>query len=717
MGLIAKLKSWFGGMENFWTPITRPSGYGAFGGFTDVYGTDPEPTPVELISAYEDIVFTCVSLISTNVGSVRPKLCVTTSPGQREARSLTKALPLHQRRGISNDFPAFTRKAIDVQEVIDHPLLDILDRPNPVQSFGKLLEMTSAYVELTGSAFLYKARNTLGEVKELWLMPTQNVGIETDDYGHVTGYTNQSPDGETQYLRREDVIHVKSFNPADPYAALGTPPLRACWQRVQLLRKEQASWDSVLSNMAFPSALVYPPDGEIFTDTQAERIAKQLSERFRYGNQGGVFVVQDGLKFTPVSTPPKDLSALTMYEQIKECVCNAYGPGILTMLNLNASTLGGVESAERFFQKYTLKPRVVNIFETLTHHLCPDRLFFAAHDVVEPDQTFELQRSMALFQANAITVNELRSDQGLPPVENGDKFLYQVIGSTGGGGTMGTLPSFQGGKSFPLEVLDQLPAHQGGDLDPVTTLKKKSAVVPSELPDPNALAEALAEVFRQLRPRIAAMVEGVKDAPALVTKAGPVEDFAREFASRLTPVLRVYFEEGTNSILANLEGVEGLRTLPVQALDSAVNAAVLALADSTLSTTQEEVGRAVELTREAIRAGLDQGEANRQLSDRISEIFTDLETRRAYLIAETESARAKHNGELLAIQGSGIEARKVWMADGLACPKCAPLDGVSKALNEPFAVVGTGPYGVIEHPPYHPACRCTLGYEFPDVAD
>src|SRR4051812_22088934 len=131
-----------------------------------------------------------------------------------------------------------------------------------------------------------------------------------------------------------------------------------------------------------------------------------------------------------------------------------------------------------------------------------------------------------------------------------------------------------------------------------------------------------------------------------------------------------------------------LRRLPVQVLDRAVNRASLLLADSTLATTDLQVAEAVQQLREAMRKGLYEGEANAQLSERVSAIFTDLEQRRAYLIAETESARAKHTGELMAIEDAGVEAKKVWLADNMACPKCSPLNGMAKDLSEPFAVVG-----------------------------
>ncbi|OWK46610.1 phage portal protein [Fimbriiglobus ruber] len=610
--------------------------------------------------------------------------------GDQRSKNQTRRINKHFRSYLEREFPSYgTRKSIDVSEVVDHALLDLIDRPNPHMSFSHLLGMTAVYLETVGSAFWYKSAyldskgNALRDVNgnklvaELWLIPPQTIDIIADDDGHLIGYT-QKIGSETEDIDKEDLIHFKHFNPADPYTGFGISPLRAVWQRVMLLREEQASWGAILQNAAVPSALVTPPgpDG-LFTKEQAERIDKQVNARFRLGKQGGIWVVQDSMDYKPISTPPKDLSAITMYEQIKECIANAYAIP-LPLLRMDETTGEASNTAERAFQKNCLRPRVRLIFETMTRDLCPDsRLFFSCDDVLEPDRAFELQRSSALFQSNAITVNEYREDQGLDPVVGGDKFLYQILGTNAASsGTMGTLPDMRGGK----------------------TVKKKSV----NPPDPQPLAEALQGIFRQLRDAY------------LTGRKAVAPEWADLMGDALSPILRAYYQEGSNEIRAEL-GV--LPPLPVNSLNQAVNQAIFHLADSTLATTELEVEAAREATREAIRQGLNANEANIDLAARIQAIFTDLEERRCFLIADTEATRAKSAGELLTIQEAGVDCKKVWLPDALACDVCRGLDGATRELSEPFAVIGSGPYSVIDHPPLHPNCRCSLQYQFPEDAD
>lgn len=687
--------------NQFWTPLNNRGGgpAGAFGFGGNIYGAAQEPTAADLLSAYEDVVFSCVNLISYNVQKTDIKLCVTTSHGDAPPKSLTKSLDGYE---LGTRYKNFTRKATNVDEVVEHPLLNLIDRPNPNYSFSKLLGMTSVYMELVGSAFWYLARDTIGQICEIWLLPSHNVTIQSDDGGHVLGYINQQGEKE-EYISPEDVIHIRAFNPYDPYTSFGIPPVRAVWQRIQLLRQEQSSWQAVLSNMAIPSLAISPlaEDG-MFTPDQSERIAKQFSERFRFGNEGGVYVVQDAVKIDPIQVPPKDLAALTMYDQIKQCVCNVYQVP-RPMLDMEDANDSSAEVARRSFQENCISPRVDNILESMSHYLCRPRLFFAAPHVVKPERTFQLQRDTALFQGNVTTLNETRRSQGFTPVDGGDKFLYQLqnIGTP----SAQTFQASLDGVSHK-EKKKATPRKKPAKKKPTKAARFNYRSLP---PDAGPLAKALKAVFdRQAQEVIASFKSG----PELKTKNFfPVSTWTEEMARLLQPVLRGYFEEGTYALLSELGGSPDVRRLAVMALDKAVAKATYQFADSTNSTTNLSITEAVEATRKAVEDGLAQGEANAQLLTRIQSIFTDLSERRALLIAETESTRAKHSGELIGIEAAGVQAKKKWLADSQCCDICKALNGKSVEMDTDFATIGTGPYSRIEHPPAHPQCRCTLQYE------
>jgi hypothetical protein len=358
------------------------------------------------------------------------------------------------------------------------------------------------------------------------------------------------------------------------------------------------------------------------------------------------------------------------------------------MLDLNTEGSEASDTVRRNFQQYCLSPRIDNILETLSHHLLPARMWLVADSVVSPDKVFELQRITSLVSADIVTVNEARVACGYEARPGYDKLHCEIS-------ALGT-PSAQ--------------TYQAAA--PVGRTKGTRRRYQSTLPDPGALAEALRAVLGKLADSATATI---KAAPQARTKAFfPLEDWTADMKSTLTPVLRAYFDEGLNAVLAEVGGSPDIIRHAVQHLDDAVNRAVLALAKSTLDTTEKSVEDAVAATRDAIREGLNHGEAHNQLAGRIKDVFEDLSTRRAVLIAETESSRAKHQGELIAIERAGVEARKVWLPDSMACPECRAMAKKGPIpLNEPFHTDNKGgPYSVVNSPPYHPQCRCTLQYDF-----
>ncbi|WP_010035155.1 phage portal protein [Gemmata obscuriglobus] len=673
-------KKGYAGSGNIWTPISG----GTFGG-----GFDPTqqevPTPVDLLCAYEDVVFACTNRIAQGVAEAATsfKLVVATGHADSRPNSTTKALRTTDRKWIEKNHKNRVRKAVSVEEVVDHPALDLLDTPNPLYSWSKLVELTTEYMCLVGSAFIFKGRNDLGQVRELWVLPSHLVQIEPDEKtGAIAGYKFKS--GTTEELHKpSDVIHIRyTADPLDPHTSFGISPLRSIWQRFSLLRQEQGSWLSVLRNMAFPSLLASPPDNETWTPQQAERIEKQLNERFRWGNQGGVWAVQDSTKVSPLSTPPKDVAALNMYEQIRESVAQAYNVP-LPMLDMADTSFVTADVTRRNFQEYCLVPILNTIFETLSHDLLPARMWLAADNIVQRDEVFELQKSTALFQGGITWLNEAREEQGYDPVPDGNKFFFELM-ETGTPSAQTFTTSYTGGR-----------------------FKRKG--YKSTVPDATALVEVLKSLYARLGQDV---ISRLKHANAIHTKSFfPVADWKDEIVRELVPVLRLYVEEGGSAVLGEIGGA--LKVLPVNKLDDAVQRAALAFADSTLSTTTLSVEDAVKATREAIQSGLGQGEANAELSKRVGAIFEDLTETRAMLIAETESSRAKHAGELLAIDESGVTAMKKWLPDNMACDLCRELarkGGVP--LDQPFATKGIGPYARIDHPPGHPGCRCSLQYEF-----
>lgn len=81
----------------------------------------------------------------------------------------------------------------------------------------------------------------------------------------------------------------------------------------------------------------------------------------------------------------------------------------------------------------------------------------------------------------------------------------------------------------------------------------------------------------------------------------------------------------------------------------------------------------------------------------------DFGSRRAMLIAQTETTRAYAEGTLRGYRASGVVEMKEWLTanDELVCPVCGGLHARRVALDAEFP-------GLVGVPPAHPGCRCRI---------
>ena len=116
----------------------------------------------------------------------------------------------------------------------------------------------------------------------------------------------------------------------------------------------------------------------------------------------------------------------------------------------------------------------------------------------------------------------------------------------------------------------------------------------------------------------------------------------------------------------------------------------------------------VDLLKDAMTAGMEQGLSMDGISELISQVFDD-ETR-ADLIARTETIRASNYGALEGYKQSGVVNQKEWLCteDDRLCEECSAMDGTVIDLDDNFQDEEDNDYEDVGAPPLHPNCRCTL---------
>src|SRR5262249_24173947 len=123
-------------------------------GFVDAFKRNRNPTPNEQLAELKNTAFTCASINAAVCAAYPSRLYVATHPDPPEPKCLTKRLERDREERLRSraTLPAFFTKARLIAEVLDHPLLTLLRKVNPVHNSFDLWELTTFYQEVLGTA-------------------------------------------------------------------------------------------------------------------------------------------------------------------------------------------------------------------------------------------------------------------------------------------------------------------------------------------------------------------------------------------------------------------------------------------------------------------------------------------------------------------------------------------------------------------------------------
>lgn len=205
------------------------------------------------------------------------------------------------------------------QRLEDHPLMTLLQQPNPMQGGAELFESLFGFYLIAGNSYLETVGPDGGTPKELWCLRPDRMRVIPGAQGIPEGYRYQVGGKFTDYKAdfltgQSDVLHLKSFHPLDDW--YGMSPLEAAAFSIDQ-HNDAAKWNAaLLQSGARPSgALVYKPThpsaADILTDEQRQTLKNELEHYFSGAeNAGKPLVLEGGLDWREMSMSPKDMDWL-----------------------------------------------------------------------------------------------------------------------------------------------------------------------------------------------------------------------------------------------------------------------------------------------------------------------------------------------------------------------------------------------------------------------
>jgi len=400
------------------------------GGYLDIWQTKKAPNDFDLVKEYKRIAFACSNLNSNAVSKIPIRLYVKTGKNDKKARCSTRKLTIKEIDNLqkSSYLRKQLREFLNVEEVVDHKILDLLDKVNnfPGCTGNWLRVITQLYQEIVGKAYWYVVDNFLGVPEQLWIIPSQHITpFRNQDSKNLIDYYKFNSGGmnEKRYSI-EEIIPFLMPNLKNPYVD-GLSPLTAAFEANSVSNKLIAHEDGFLSNEARPDAIITPTKENPLGKDEARRIELSINKKFSRGNTGRVWVSEEELQFKPINYPPRDLARLEIHKWGKTEIANAYDTplALLESVNINRATLEGAREQHAL---NCVKPRLERFVSTLNEDLLPrfdtsGRLFLAYDNPVLEISELKLQENIQLLMNGAKTPNEVREDYKLPPLSGGDE--------------------------------------------------------------------------------------------------------------------------------------------------------------------------------------------------------------------------------------------------------------------------------------------------------
>ena len=313
-------------------------------------------------------------------------------------------------------------------ERANHPLLDLLARPNPRQDGAGFLEAVTSHLLLAGNAYI-EAVLLDGSLRELYALRPDRVRVVPGPDGWPEAYEYNVGGRGVRFEQAAvppPILQLALFNPLDDH--YGLAPLEAAAVAVDT-HNAAAKWNkALLDNAARPSgALVYAgPEGAVLSDGQFERLKKELADNYEgASNAGRPLLLEGGLDWKAMSLSPKDMDFLEAKHAAAREIALAFGVPPMLLGIPGDNTYSNYQEANRVFWRASVLPLANRIGAALTQWLAPvfgDGLRLAADtDKIEALSADRAALWDRVTAAPFLTVNEKRAAVGYGAVEGGDR--------------------------------------------------------------------------------------------------------------------------------------------------------------------------------------------------------------------------------------------------------------------------------------------------------
>ncbi len=343
---------------------------------------------------YFGIIFSCIDAIATSVSEV--------------------------------PFGLYRKKNSNEWEQIDkHPVLDLLNKPNDLQTATDFIYLMSTHIDTNGQALIYPVRSAIGSRSITQMQLLNPNGITTlvkknSPIVEVLGY-KYIKDGLSYTFDKTELINVLRPNPFSQHLGIST---------IQMARFDATNeLNSIQMNNAFyehgasPSGVLKTE--QAISQEDFDKLKARIKAQYEGKNNAfKMMFLTHGLDYTAVTPTQRDMQYVEQRKLNRDQILAIFKVPKSVIAVSDSVNKATAEAENLSFAKVVIKPRLELIFDKLNRFVLP--LFAGTEDMelrfdnpVDEDKDFTLKEKVASVNTWK-TVNEVRQSEGLEPIEGGD---------------------------------------------------------------------------------------------------------------------------------------------------------------------------------------------------------------------------------------------------------------------------------------------------------
>lgn len=305
-------------------------------------------------------------------------------------------------------------------------LLDLAPNPEVDAMDFRLSLIQTALIH--GNSYAEIERNTMGEPVALWFLPPYFIepartASTNELYYRVLGGSLSNPGGDA-YLPAKDVLHIKNFFlTSDGLGGQGV--VAYCRETLGISLGADQFANALFSNGGMPSG-VLATDGTI-----SEEAAVRLKESWKTAHSGrktgGTAVLEEGIKYNPISHDPKVLQFLESREFSVIEIARFLRVPPTKLYVLLAAKFNNIEQENLSVATDTLSSWCKRLelqvdIKLLSNRRGGRKSDLDLNDLFRGDMDTRSQYFSRMMQNAAMTPNQIRIAEGEEPYDGGDEY-------------------------------------------------------------------------------------------------------------------------------------------------------------------------------------------------------------------------------------------------------------------------------------------------------